>query len=269
MKSGINKIISNITEFVAAYVCMILFLKSPKRGFGWLFRRLALTENPFQAVLLSLNDRGLLSYLHLFSFYSTGLIFLYCLLRYRKKTLRVYYKSLKIEGKKVLFVIMITACFVQSITCLFYLISLRSQTVYQNATAGLNRNIIACLLLDVLFVPMAEEFFFRGFIYETFREKMSFWEAALFSSILFGLFHDIQFQIIYTFFFGMLLALIKEVGHSLFYPILGHVIFNLLGSRIIFADPPFLIIVVGSILFFILLYLLLKARRSMENVRSK
>ncbi|MDC7230890.1 MAG: type II CAAX endopeptidase family protein [Sphaerochaetaceae bacterium] len=70
------------------------------------------------------------------------------------------------------------------------------------------------LLYSLFAVALAEEFVFRGYLFHKLLEvKQSKWFAILISSILFGLFHSFQgdiLQVIVTTFLGILFCLLRE-----------------------------------------------------------
>jgi membrane protease YdiL (CAAX protease family) len=93
--------------------------------------------------------------------------------------------------------------------------------------------------LVILGVPIAEEFFFRGFLYKGLRRRFSVWPAALVSALAFALVHvnpesarDAGATALLTpglFVVGVGLALLYERRQSLLAPIAGHAVFNLVG----------------------------------------
>ncbi|MGE4453553.1 MAG: CPBP family intramembrane glutamic endopeptidase [Sphaerochaeta sp.] len=74
------------------------------------------------------------------------------------------------------------------------------------------------LLYSICAVALVEEFVFRGYLFHKLLEiNQSKWFAILFSSILFGLFHSFQgdiLQVIVTTFLGMLFCLLRETIKS-------------------------------------------------------
>ncbi|WP_319755786.1 type II CAAX endopeptidase family protein [uncultured Sphaerochaeta sp.] len=70
------------------------------------------------------------------------------------------------------------------------------------------------LLYSLFAVALAEEFVFRGYLFHKLLEvKQSKWFAILISSLLFGLFHSFQgdvLQVIVTTFLGILFCLLRE-----------------------------------------------------------
>ena len=52
--------------------------------------------------------------------------------------------------------------------------------------------------------PIAEEFMFRGVLYQTYRETRGFYYAAIWSALIFSVTHTNTVQMIYTFLIGIL-----------------------------------------------------------------
>lgn len=84
------------------------------------------------------------------------------------------------------------------------------------------------LLCTVLFIPAAEELCFRAHIYALLRDRFTFWTAALFSALAFGMFHGNAVQGLYGFLLGILLAWIYERFHSFWAAYLFHMAANFL-----------------------------------------
>jgi membrane protease YdiL (CAAX protease family) len=74
--------------------------------------------------------------------------------------------------------------------------------------------------------PVGEEVFFRGFAYSALRKKYGVKKGILVSSLFFGAYHMIPWQIPYAVVAGVLLALVYEKTQSLYPPILFHIINN-------------------------------------------
>ena len=90
----------------------------------------------------------------------------------------------------------------------------QSQFVIQILTAGIA-------------IPAAEELVFRGMGFLRLRESMNFFPAALFSSIMFGIYHGEMIQGVYAGVMGFLFAWLAEKGKGVFLPMLGHMAANL------------------------------------------
>ena len=88
--------------------------------------------------------------------------------------------------------------------------------------------------------PVAEEFFFRGVLFRSIRDRHGFWVGALTSSLLFGLVHYVAapwpnavFLQVVMVFTGVGLCLIYEWRKSLMSNIVAHIAFNSIGIVLI------------------------------------
>lgn len=85
---------------------------------------------------------------------------------------------------------------------------------------------IQVLCLGIL-APAAEELVFRGLMFRRLREGSEFFNAALYSSLVFGLYHGNLVQMIYGFIMGLMLAYVYEKYGSFKAPLLAHIVVNL------------------------------------------
>ncbi|MCI8535680.1 MAG: CPBP family intramembrane metalloprotease [Hungatella sp.] len=76
-------------------------------------------------------------------------------------------------------------------------------------------------------VPAAEEVAFRGLGFVKLRENCPFWQAALLSSALFGVYHGNVLQGIYGFIMGMIFAWAMERKNTIAAPFFMHMAANL------------------------------------------
>ena len=76
-------------------------------------------------------------------------------------------------------------------------------------------------------IPICEELVFRGLMFKRMRERSGFLYAAVYSALVFGLFHGNIVQMVYGFILGMLLAYMYEKYGSVKAPIVGHMVMNL------------------------------------------
>jgi membrane protease YdiL (CAAX protease family) len=89
------------------------------------------------------------------------------------------------------------------------------------------QGVLLSLLGIGVLAPIAEELFFRGLIYDWFRQKSPIWLAVILSSLLFGLGHyDSWIMIVSTFIMGIGLALAYEYTKSIWVAISIHLITN-------------------------------------------
>ncbi len=98
------------------------------------------------------------------------------------------------------------------------------------------------MLLAVVVAPISEEFFFRGVLFRTVRDRHGFWPAALASAIPFGLVHYVpapaidalllQVTMVFT---GLGLAWIYDRRGTIVAPVAAHMVFNIVGVVTILA----------------------------------
>lgn len=74
--------------------------------------------------------------------------------------------------------------------------------------------------------PVGEELFFRGFAHTALRRKYGFRKGIVFSSLFFGLYHLLPWQIPYAVMAGFVLAYVYEKTQSIYPPIALHVLNN-------------------------------------------
>lgn len=93
----------------------------------------------------------------------------------------------------------------------------------------------------VVWAPLGEELFYRGYVYGALRERHGFWPAALISSAFFGMRHMLPFLIllpqllvipalnwgVLAFVFGLMCSYLYEKTGSLYPCIIGHFLTNI------------------------------------------
>ena len=85
------------------------------------------------------------------------------------------------------------------------------------------------ILVGVIFAPFVEELFFRGFLFQGFRQKYGWVSGAFLSSIIFGLAHLDLVAFIPTSILGFLLAYMYHRSNSVWPGIILHVLVNAMG----------------------------------------
>ena len=103
------------------------------------------------------------------------------------------------------------------------------------ADEGLGLAIATGVLLIVI-APFAEEIFFRGFLYQAFRNSFGVWPGAILSGLVFGVIHFEFFKLVQLAILGVILALLFERTRSLWPPIMLHAINNTLAFIYLMAD---------------------------------
>ncbi|MDD5094546.1 MAG: CPBP family glutamic-type intramembrane protease [Dehalococcoidia bacterium] len=81
-------------------------------------------------------------------------------------------------------------------------------------------------LTAVLLAPLAEEIFFRGFLFAGLRQRYGWLKAALFSSAIFAAMHLEPYALPPLFLLGFLFAYLYHRGRSIWIPISMHFIVN-------------------------------------------
>lgn len=87
---------------------------------------------------------------------------------------------------------------------------------------------VATGMLLIVVAPFAEELFFRGFLYQAFRNSFGVLPGALLSALIFGAIHFEFFKLVQLAILGVILALLFEKTQSLWPPIILHGINNTL-----------------------------------------
>jgi membrane protease YdiL (CAAX protease family) len=90
-------------------------------------------------------------------------------------------------------------------------------------------------VVGILFAPFVEEIFFRGFLFQGFRQKYGWVNAMLVSSAVFAVAHLDPVALIPTFILGLLLAYLYQRANSLWPGIILHFLVNGLSLCAAFA----------------------------------
>ena len=114
--------------------------------------------------------------------------------------------------------------------------------------------IICGILLYGFISPAAEEFIFRGLVYNRMRRNTGLYASIILSSLFFGVFHFNIVQGIYGMIMGLLMVWIYERYGSLMYPVAVHMSTNIVMYLITKSDvgawiinTPAMIIITGVI----------------------
>ncbi|UYP43856.1 hypothetical protein NEF87_000141 [Candidatus Lokiarchaeum ossiferum] len=102
----------------------------------------------------------------------------------------------------------------------------------------INENVFSKENLSILFwiellvigfiAPISEEFFFRGFVYSSIRNKVGVSKGVFLSALIFGIVHLNLLQGFLAFLISIPLAYLYEKSKSLYVPIFLHVLSNVL-----------------------------------------
>jgi len=85
------------------------------------------------------------------------------------------------------------------------------------------------IIVGVIFAPVVEELFFRGFLFQGFRQKYGWIGGMLLSSTIFAMAHLDLAALIPTFILGCLLAYMYHRSNSVWPGIILHVLVNAMG----------------------------------------
>lgn len=91
-------------------------------------------------------------------------------------------------------------------------------------SAGFGTQILSLGIL----IPISEELVFRGLMFKRLRERTNFRQAAIYSAVVFGIFHGNLVQMIYGIILGLMLAYVYEKYGSVKAPILAHIVMNII-----------------------------------------
>lgn len=96
-------------------------------------------------------------------------------------------------------------------------------------------NAVLLLLFLAVFLPIAEEVFFRGLLYRLLRGSLPVWAAAAGSAAVFAAAHGMPLLFPWLFFLGIVLALVVEHTRSLYCGILLHMLVNAVAALSVLA----------------------------------
>lgn len=91
------------------------------------------------------------------------------------------------------------------------------------------------ILVGVVFAPLVEELFFRGFLFQGFRQRYGWVKGGLLSSVVFGMAHLDPAAFIPTSILGFLLAYLYHRSNSVWPGVILHVLINALGMCAAYA----------------------------------
>jgi len=91
------------------------------------------------------------------------------------------------------------------------------------------------IVVGVIFAPIVEELFFRGFLFQGFRQKYGWGKGILFSSAVFAVAHLDPVAIIPTFILGSLLAYMYHRTNSVWPGVILHILINGMGLLAAYA----------------------------------
>ena len=164
-------------------------------------------------------------------------------------------------------------------------------TVLDSTGAMLSQNWIVVLIATAVIAPLVEDFCFRGFMYNGYRQDKIRFSAVIVSALAFAFMHMNVNQAAYAFIVGIAFALISEATGSLWSSVICHGLFNAESVIFMYLEeyfypgtyddltinrdeimsylPFYALLAVGALIFAILfLYLAAKFQNRIKNVRG-
>lgn len=133
----------------------------------------------------------------------------------------------------IIFVILLAVSLTVVFNFLFSLIPwdiFGTKNVVQDNDTFYSYPLLLRIIVFVILVPISEEILFRGVIYSHLKSIIPYWAAALMTGAVFGIYHGNLMQGIYAFFMGTIMCLILHYGGTFAYPVLFHLIANLISN---------------------------------------
>ncbi len=98
-----------------------------------------------------------------------------------------------------------------------------------------NKVLFSLFILQIILVgPLAEELFFRGFIYRWVRERLSFLKASILSSLFFAFLHKTPQEFLALSVLGVALCYLYEKTQNILTPVAFHILHNALTLSLLF-----------------------------------
>ncbi|MCT4594473.1 MAG: CPBP family intramembrane metalloprotease [Anaeromicrobium sp.] len=156
------------------------------------------------------------------------------LLKNKEKNLWQVCNFEKLNMKVYPYIVGIFTC-MAFISCSIAAILAKNFTSYKQVSKMISTggNSIVGVICLVVFVPFFEEVLFRGLIYNELKKYLKIVPSIIIQGVIFALFHGNLVQGIYTFLLGITLALLYEWIGSIWVPIMGHGINNMMGVKVI------------------------------------
>ncbi len=156
--------------------------------------------------------------------------------------LRMYFKekrqqtvtTVPVPGKrwvKYVYAILLSAGVTLSVNLFLNAVMIfRYATDYQAAMEEIMTESLWLRILCIgIIMPVTEELIFRGLIYERLKDMTNASKAAVYSSIIFGLYHGSLIQGIYAFVLGWLIVYAYQKCGTFLVPVIMHIVSNMIG----------------------------------------
>ena len=233
-------------------------------------------------VMLELN----FNYRLIFMQVSILLIFIVLYFIISKKPIKDTLNIKKISLKNIILIFLVSI-FIQPIIMFISSISLFfTENVFgMQMVSSLRYPLWQLILATAVFPPILEEIIFRGILFKKY-EKYSFWYGIILTSLFFAIMHLNLNQCLYTFFMGVVIAILVKMTGSIFSGILCHFIINATQSIITYVLNKYapssvieilnnntlliIIFVLSVIIFSICMYIFVKINRDkIKNNKEK
>ena len=155
--------------------------------------------------------------------------------------LRMYFKekrqqtvtTVPVPGKrwvKYVYAILLSAGVTLSVNLFLNAVMIfRYATDYQAAMEEIMTESLWLRILCIgIIMPVTEELIFRGLIYERLKDMTNASKAAVYSSIIFGLYHGSLIQGIYAFVLGWLIVYAYQKCGTFLVPVIMHIVSNMI-----------------------------------------
>ncbi|MDP4091239.1 MAG: type II CAAX endopeptidase family protein [Bacillota bacterium] len=162
-----------------------------------------------------------------------SLIFFLLVVKFCHKSIIGFLQFKKLSSTDCFYCIGITAAFAFfSMSLINLVINIFPEYEEVSQTVQTAFNPVGIPLIIVL-IPIFEEIFFRGIIFNELRSRINVTAAVILQALIFGVFHGNILQGIYTFMLAIILALVYIWTRSIWSNIIVHITYNLLGSIVI------------------------------------
>lgn len=161
-------------------------------------------------------------------------------MKFRKNNIREQFKFQLPKRSDVWKMILVSLCFVPTVAFLNGMINvwlmygLQIEAPQIPLETGVFAPIITFLIAAAT-PGFCEEFVFRGLLLTEYQKKMSYFQAALISALLFGMFHYNVMNFFGPFALGLLFAWIMQVTNSIWLAMLGHMVNNTIAVVMLYA----------------------------------
>ena len=150
----------------------------------------------------------------------------------------------KTLSKNLLWLIVILIAFLYAESILSVLIGgfLNAEgAVQQQSGVVIGGSTLLSILNIIILAPIAEEIVCRGAVYGGFRRRLGVVPSVILGGIVFGLIHFNGWISLVMMFMGMLMCVVYEKTGSLFYPIILHMINNIMSTVSMYLGIGFII----------------------------